>query len=77
MSFQTRRKIVRRKRRSSAASMKSLSEQLCGWRKKHDLSQSEAALKLRISKRTLQEWEQGRAEPRHLAMNAIAAVIDR
>ena len=63
MSFQTRRKIVRRKRRSSASLMKSLSKRLFDWRKRNDLSQSEAALKLRISKRTLQEWEQGRAEP--------------
>ena len=77
MSFQTRRKIVRRKRRSSASSMKSLSERLFDWRERKDLSQSEAALKLRVSKRTLQEWEHGRAEPRHLAMDAIAAVIGR
>jgi DNA-binding transcriptional regulator YiaG len=42
-----------------------------------DLSQSEAALKLRVSKRTLQEWEHGRAEPRHLAKAAIMAVISR
>lgn len=77
MSFQTRRKIVRRKRRSSAASMKSLSEQLFVWRERNDLSQSEAALQLRVSKRTLQEWEQGRAEPRHLARDAITAVIGR
>ncbi len=77
MSFQTGRKIVRPKRRSAAASTKSLSERLYDWRKTNDLSQSEAALKLKISKRTLQEWEQGRAEPRHLAVNAITAVIDR
>ena len=77
MSFQTRRKILRRKRRSSPASMKSLSERLFDWRERNDLSQSEAALKLRVSKRTLQEWEHGRAEPRHLAMDAIAAVIGR
>ena len=77
MSFQTRRKIVRRKRRSSASSMKSLSERLFDWRERNDLSQREAALKLRVSKRTLQEWEHGRAEPRHLAMDAIAAVIGR
>jgi DNA-binding transcriptional regulator YiaG len=75
MSFQTRRKIVRRKRRLSAASVKNLSERLFDWRKKKDLSQSEAALKLRVSKRTLQEWEHGRAEPRHLARDAITAVI--
>ena len=75
MSFQTRRKIVRRQRRSAAASMKSLSERLFDWRKRKDLSQSEAALKLRVSKRTLQEWEHGRAEPRHLARDAITSVI--
>ena len=77
MSFQTKRKIVRRPRRSSASSRKTLSERLYEWRKKNDFSQSEAALKLKISKRTLQEWEHGRAEPRHLAMEAIAAVIGR
>jgi DNA-binding transcriptional regulator YiaG len=75
MSFQTRKRIVRRKRRSAAVSMKSLSERLFDWRKRNDLSQSEAALKLRVSKRTLQEWEHGRAEPHHLAREAIKAVI--
>jgi transcriptional regulator with XRE-family HTH domain len=77
MSFQTRRKIVRRPRRSSAASIRSLGERLFDWRKRKDLSQSEAALKLRVSKRTLQEWEHGRSEPRHLAREAIMAVIAR
>lgn len=77
MSFQTRGKIVRPKGRSSAAARKSLSERLYDWRKRKDLSQSEAALKLNISKRTLQEWEQGRAEPQHLAMAAITAAIGR
>ena len=50
-------------------------EQLYEWRKKNDFSQSEAALKLRISTRTLQEWEQGRAKPRHLALDAVEALI--
>ena len=77
MSFQTKRKIVRRPRRSSALPRKTLSERLYDWRKKNDLSQSEAALKLKISKRTLQEWEHGRSEPRHLAMEAVGAVIGR
>jgi DNA-binding transcriptional regulator YiaG len=77
MSFQTHRKIVRRKRRSAPSAMKSLSERLVDWRKRKDFSQSEAALKLRVSKRTLQEWEHGRAEPRHLARDAITAVISR
>lgn len=57
--------------------MKSLREQLYDWRKRKNLSQSEAALKLQISKRTLQEWEQGRAEPRHLAMDAVTVIIGR
>ena len=77
MSFQTRGQRVRRKGRSVAASRKSLSERLYDWRKQNDLSQSEAALKLKISKRTLQEWEHGRAEPRHLGRAAITAIVDR
>ena len=52
-----------------------LSERLYQWRKKNDFSQGEAALNLQISTRTLQEWEQGRARPRHLAMQAIKALI--
>jgi DNA-binding transcriptional regulator YiaG len=36
------------------------------WRERENLSQSEAALRLHISKRTLQEWEQGRAAPHDL-----------
>jgi transcriptional regulator with XRE-family HTH domain len=57
--------------------MESLGQRLRRWRKKNDLSQSDAAMKLRVSKRTLQEWEQGRAEPRHLAWEAITTVIGR
>lgn len=57
--------------------MKNLSVRLYDWRKKNDLSQSEAALKLKVSKRTLQEWEQGRSQPRHLAMAAITSAIGR
>lgn len=78
MSFQTRRRKVgkmRRARRQVRSSRKSLGERLCDWREAKDLSQSEAAMKLKISKRTLQEWEQGRAEPRHLAMEAIIDLI--
>jgi len=61
------------KRRSTAS--KHWSEQLYQWRKRNDFSQSEAALKLQISTRTLQEWEQGRACPRHLALSAINKLI--
>ena len=55
----------------------SLGERLYGWRERCNLSQSEAALKLKVSKRTLQEWEQGRASPAHLALAALEGVIGR
>jgi DNA-binding XRE family transcriptional regulator len=48
---------------------------LRAWRERNDLSQSEAALKLQISKRTLQEWEQDRAAPRGFARTAIEKAI--
>jgi len=48
---------------------------LRAWRKNENLSQSEAALRLKISKRTLQEWEQGRAVPHGLARSAVENVI--
>ena len=52
-----------------------LPARLRAWRQKNDFSQSEAAMRLRISKRTLQEWEQGRAEPQGLASAAIEKAI--
>jgi DNA-binding transcriptional regulator YiaG len=55
----------------------SLSERIYQWREARNLSQGEAALKLRLSKRTLQEWEQGRAAPAHLALIALEATIGR
>ena len=45
------------------------------WRERENLSQSEAALRLQISKRTLQEWEQGRAAPHDIARIAIESAI--
>src|SRR6266446_6758712 len=44
-------------------------------RRRTKLSQSEPDLTLRVSKRTMQEWEIGRAEPRRLARDAIMSVI--
>jgi DNA-binding transcriptional regulator YiaG len=55
----------------------SLGERLYSWRERCNFSQSEAALKLKVSKRTLQEWEQGRATPAHLAVAALESVIGR
>jgi DNA-binding transcriptional regulator YiaG len=54
-----------------------IARELSDWRKRHKLSQSEAALKLQVSRRTLQEWEQGRATPRHLALEALRTKIAR
>jgi DNA-binding transcriptional regulator YiaG len=48
---------------------------LRAWRKAENLSQSEAGLRLKISMRTLQEWEQGRAVPHGLARRAVEKVI--
>jgi DNA-binding transcriptional regulator YiaG len=48
---------------------------LRGWRERENLSQSEAALRLQISKRTLQEWEQGRATPQGLARSAVENIV--
>jgi DNA-binding transcriptional regulator YiaG len=53
----------------------SLGEKLYRWRERCNLSQSEAALKLKMSKRTFQEWEQRRATPAHLALTALEGVI--
>ena len=44
------------------------------WGKRKNLSQSEAALRLQIPKRTLQEWEQGRATPNGIARVAVESV---
>ena len=64
-----------RKRASRAADADDLAERLYEWRRKNDFSQSEAALKLKISTRTLQEWEQNRARPQGLALNTVNQAI--
>ena len=65
---------ARRKAKRSSMSL-TFDQRLYQWRSRNDFSQSEAASKLRISTRTLQEWEQGRARPRHLALAAVEALI--
>jgi DNA-binding transcriptional regulator YiaG len=54
-----------------------ISVALRGWRRRHKLSQTQAALKLKVSPRTFQEWEQGRATPHHLALAALREKIAR
>jgi DNA-binding transcriptional regulator YiaG len=73
MSCRLRSPARHKARRSSARP--TFRERLYEWRRKNDFSQSEAASRLRISTRTLQEWEQGRARPRHLAFEAVEALI--
>ncbi|MFN2622244.1 MAG: helix-turn-helix domain-containing protein [Chthoniobacterales bacterium] len=68
------RRNSRNERRPSRA--RSWRDRLYDWRERNDFSQTEAALKLQISPRTLQEWEQGRGRPRHLALIAINKIID-
>ena len=60
---------IRMKRKRSE-----LSVALRHWRHRHKLSQTKAALKLKVSPRTFQEWEQGRAMPHHLV---VATLRDR
>ena len=54
-----------------------LSKRLRSWRKVHKLSQSAAAIRLGMSRRTLQEWEQGRAIPHELVLNALHLLMAR
>src|SRR5437588_12602282 len=61
----------RRARSARATRHHRLGDRLYKWRLRHNLSQSEAALKLNMSARTLEEGEQGRAKPRHLALAAL------
>jgi DNA-binding transcriptional regulator YiaG len=44
-------------------------------REQGGLSQSQAAQKWGVSKRTLQEWEQGRSNPRGLYLQAIERIL--
>jgi DNA-binding transcriptional regulator YiaG len=54
-----------------------LSRRIYHWRQKNDLSQTQAALQLGVSVRTLQEWEQGRAQPSEFALKALNKLITR
>jgi len=71
MAFGTRLRHTRHQRLAP----QSLARRLRAWREGKNLSQSEAALKLQISKRTLQEWEQDRSAPRGFARTAIEKMI--
>jgi DNA-binding transcriptional regulator YiaG len=53
----------------------SIAKKLKAWRKARKLTQGAAANELGVSLRTLQEWEQARAEPRGYARSALEKVI--
>ena len=48
---------------------------LVDYRVRHNFSQRDAALKLGVSKRTLQNWEQARAMPQGVGFNAMLKLI--
>lgn len=52
-----------------------ISKKLKSWRQRLKLSQSQAAAKIGVPVRTLQEWEQDRQSPRGLARTALLAAI--
>jgi DNA-binding transcriptional regulator YiaG len=57
------------------ASRGALPRRIYSWRQKNDLSQSQAALQLGVSVRTLQEWEQGRAQPSEFALRSLNKLV--
>ncbi|HOW64876.1 MAG TPA: helix-turn-helix domain-containing protein [Candidatus Paceibacterota bacterium] len=54
-----------------------LSRKLKSVRESLNLSQSQAAAAWGISVRTLQEWEQGRHQPRGLALAQLEQILDK
>ena len=48
---------------------------LLKWRAKHGWNREESAAKLSVSRRTLQEWEQGRRVPSEMAQRGVLARI--
>jgi DNA-binding transcriptional regulator YiaG len=71
-----KRRFTQRMKRTRPRRL-NLPADLRAWRRARALSQSKAALKLQISIRTLQEWEQGRAAPRGIALIALQKLIIR
>ena len=48
---------------------------LVAWRERNDYTQQEAADRLGVSKRSLENWEQERAMPQGFGLTAMVAVI--
>lgn len=56
---------------------KQFTKTLIDWRKRKTLSQSEAAKRLGMSARTMQNWEIARNMPREVGLNALLKAIAR
>jgi DNA-binding transcriptional regulator YiaG len=63
--------ISMRKPGRNVASADSLPEQLRAWRDRNKLSQSLGASRLKVSVRTLQNWEQGHRAPQGFALQHL------
>lgn len=60
-----------RRAKSKTTRPAQIGELLRGWRQRMKLSQSRAANKLGVSKRNLQNWEQGHRMPRGFAFHQL------
>ena len=54
---------------------KQFAKTLAAWRKEYGYTQQEAADKLGVSRRSLENWEQERAMPQGFGLNAMLATI--
>ena len=48
---------------------------LVAWREENDYTQQEAADRLRVSRRSLENWEQERAMPQGFGLSAMLQII--
>ena len=54
---------------------KQFAKTLVAWREQNDYTQQEAADRLGVSRRSLENWEQERAMPQGFGLKAMLAVI--
>jgi DNA-binding transcriptional regulator YiaG len=64
-------------RRMSESEKQTFAELLLAWRTRHAWSREEAAAKLGVSYRTLQEWEQGRRVPSEMARFGVMSKMEQ
>jgi len=54
---------------------KTFAKTLVAWREQNDYTQQEAADRLGVSRRSLENWEQERAMPQGFGLKAMLAII--